>query len=167
MAEDEDAEDEDTDGHGRKATTMNLRSAAFSDHTLIPTQYSHENGDFSPALVWSEVPEGTAELVLACEDPDAPSGTFVHWLLAGIPPEDGGLEAGRQPATAVAGRNGYGATGYGGPHPPAGDDPHRYFFRLYALPEPSGLQAGFTAEDLAPVRDKAIQTATLVGTYGR
>lgn len=149
------------------ATTMKLRSAAFSDHTLIPAQYSHENGDFSPPLVWSEVPDGAAELALVCEDPDTAAGTFVHWLLAGIPPEQGGLEAGRQPATAVAGRNGFGATGYAGPHPPVGDDPHRYFFRLFALPEPSGLNSGFTAEELTLLRDKALETATLVGTYGR
>lgn len=146
---------------------MKLRSPAFSDHALIPRQYSHENGDVSPPLMWTEVPEGTAELALVCEDPDTSIGTFVHWLLAAIPSEEGGLEAGRQPAAAVAGRNGFGAPGYGGPHPPVGDDPHRYFFRLYALPEPSGLRAGFTAEDLAPLRDKALGTATLVGTYGR
>lgn len=148
-------------------TTMRLRSPAFSDHSLIPAQYSHERGDFSPPLVWSDVPEETAELVLTCEDPDAPGGGFVHWLLAGIPPREGGLEAGRQPARAVGGRNGYGADSYGGPNPPVGDDPHRYFFRLYALPEPSGLRPGFTAEQWDAVKDKALAKATLVGTFGR
>ena len=148
-------------------TTMRLRSAAFSDQTIIPRQHSHEGGDFSPPLVWSEVPEQAAELALLCEDPDAPGGVFVHWLLAGIPPGEDGLEAGRQPAPAVAGRNSSGGTGYTGSHPPVGDDPHRYFFRLYALPEPSKLSAGFTAEDLASRTDNALAVATLIGVYGR
>ena len=146
---------------------MKLHSAAFSDHALIPNQYSHENGDFSPPLAWSGVPEDTAELVLVCEDPDAPGGTFVHWLLAGIPPHEGGLEAGRKPAQAVSGRNSYGAVSYGGPNPPVGDDPHHYFFRLYALPEPSGLRPGFTADDFESCRAAALATATLVGMFGR
>jgi Raf kinase inhibitor-like YbhB/YbcL family protein len=148
-------------------TTMHLRSPAFNDHMPIPSQYSHERGDVSPPLVWTEIPDGTAELALVCEDPDAPGGGFVHWLLAGIPPDEHGLEAGRQPARAVAGRNGFGAPHYGGPHPPPGDKPHRYFFRLYALPEHSGLRSGFTADELAPLRNKALTTASLVGTYNR
>ncbi len=146
---------------------MHLRSPAFSDHALIPAQYSHQKGDFSPPLEWDDVPDGAAELVLVCEDPDAPSGRFVHWLLADIPPTEGGVEAGRQPAAAVAGRNGFGGAGYGGPHPPVGDEPHHYFFRLYALPGPTGLRTGFTAEDVAAVRERALASATLVGTYGR
>jgi Raf kinase inhibitor-like YbhB/YbcL family protein len=151
----------------RMAETMNLRSPAFSDHTLIPDRYSHDNGDVPPPLMWTDVPEGTAELALVCEDPDAPGGTFVHWLLAGIPPELGGLADGRPPENAAAGSNGYDAVGYGGPNPPIGDDPHRYFLRLYALPEPSGLAAGFTAEDLSPHTANALAKGTLVGMFGK
>jgi Raf kinase inhibitor-like YbhB/YbcL family protein len=146
---------------------MRLRSAAFNDHTLIPYEYSHEAGDVSPPLEWSSVPEEARELVLVCEDPDAPTDTFVHWLLAGIPPETDGIQAGDQPTEAVAGRNDYGSASYGGPHPPAGDEPHRYFFRLMALSEPSGLTSGFSAEDLEDAFEKIIATGTLVGTYGR
>ncbi|SNT60918.1 hypothetical protein SAMN05443665_106024 [Actinomadura meyerae] len=147
---------------------MTLRSSAFNDHTLIPSEYSHDRGDVSPPLEWSEPPEEVVELALVCEDPDAPVGTFTHWLLAGIDPATTSLDAGEQPTGAVAGRNDYGTAGYGGPHPPVGDDPHRYFFRLYGLSEPSGLRDGFTAEDLQDaLQDKVVATGTLVGTFAR
>lgn len=147
---------------------IKLRSPAFNDHGPIPKEYSHEAGDVSPPLEWSGVPDEAVELVLVCEDPDAPVGTFVHWLLAGIPPETEGLAAGEQPTGAVPGRNDYGTLGYGGPHPPPGDRPHRYVFRLMALSEPSGLEPGFSAEDLdEALRDKVIASGTLVGVYGR
>jgi Raf kinase inhibitor-like YbhB/YbcL family protein len=149
-------------------TQMTLRSAAFNDHTLIPKEYSHEAGDVSPPLEWSGVPDEAAELVLICEDPDAPAGTFTHWLLAGIPPETEGVGTGEQPTEAVAGRNDFGSAGYGGPYPPPGDEPHRYFFRLAALSEPSSLAPGFSAADLdEAVEGKVIATGTLVGTHGR
>ncbi|QKW36102.1 YbhB/YbcL family Raf kinase inhibitor-like protein [Actinomadura sp. NAK00032] len=147
---------------------MMLRSTAFNDHTLMPSEYSHDSGDVSPPLEWSEPPEEVVELALACEDPDAPAGTFAHWLLAGIDPVTTALDAGEPPTGAVAGRNDYGTAGYGGPKPPAGDDPHRYFFRLYGLSEPSGLRDGFTAEDLRDaLQEKVVATGTLVGTFVR
>ncbi|WP_433174538.1 YbhB/YbcL family Raf kinase inhibitor-like protein [Actinoallomurus sp. CA-150999] len=147
---------------------ITLRSPAFDDHAEVPKDHSHEAGDVSPPLRWSEVPEEAVELVLTCEDPDAPVGTFVHWLLAGVPPETGGLEAGDVPPEAVPGRNDYGRLGYGGPHPPPGDRPHRYFFRLRALAEPSGLSEGFSAGDLdEALEDKVIAAGALVGVYGR
>lgn len=147
--------------------TMKLTSPAFGDHMPIPPQFSHQDGDRPPPLAWTGAPDGTAELVLVCDDPDAPGGPFVHWLLAGIDPDIGGSEAGRAPAGSVGGRNGFGAEGYGGPHPPRGDEPHRYRFRLYALPEHSGLGRGFTSDELAPHIEKALSTTTLVGLYGR
>ncbi|MFC6879059.1 MULTISPECIES: YbhB/YbcL family Raf kinase inhibitor-like protein [Actinomadura] len=147
---------------------LKMRSTAFDDQAPIPDEYSHAAGDVHPPLRWEETPADAAELVLSAEDPDAPSGTFVHWLLAGIPPETDGLDAGEQPTGGVEGRNDYGATGYGGPNPPEGDEPHRYFFRLYALSRPSGLSTGFTEEDLRIVlRENVIASGTLVGTYAR
>ncbi|MEV5711648.1 YbhB/YbcL family Raf kinase inhibitor-like protein [Actinoallomurus sp. NPDC052274] len=147
---------------------ITLGSPAFEDHAEIPKEYSHEVGDVSPPLRWSEVPEEAVELVLTCEDPDAPVGTFVHWLLAGIPPETEGIAAGDPPTGAVPGRNDYGRSGYGGPHPPPGDRPHRYVFRLLALSERSGLAPGFSAGDLdETVADRVLATGTLVGRYGR
>lgn len=147
---------------------MMLRSAAFNDHTMIPRRYSHEAGDVSPPLEWSEAPPGTAELALLCEDPDAPTGTFTHWLVTGIPADSDHLDAGVDLGDRHVGRNDFGQRGYGGPHPPAGDDPHRYFFRLYALAEPSGLAGGFSADDLRhAIEGKVLASGTLVGTYGR
>ncbi|WP_026406140.1 YbhB/YbcL family Raf kinase inhibitor-like protein [Actinomadura rifamycini] len=147
---------------------MTLRSGAFNDHTIIPSEYSHDSGDVSPPLEWSEAPEEVVEIALACEDPDAPTGTFAHWLVAGIDPATTGLDPGERPTGAVLGRNDYGAEGYGGPKPPVGDDPHRYFFRLYGLAEPSGLGRGFTAEDLrVAMQDKVVAAGTLVGTFAR
>lgn len=147
---------------------IELRSPAFNDHDLIPARYSHEAGDVSPPLEWSGVPGGTAELALVCEDPDAPTGTFVHWLLARIPPTTMSLGPGERPEGTVAGRNDYGTAGYGGPHPPVGDPPHRYFFRLYAVREPLGLSSGFTADDLRrAVEGKVLASGNIVGTYGR
>jgi Raf kinase inhibitor-like YbhB/YbcL family protein len=146
---------------------IEIRSPAFNDHTMIPAEYSHQDGDTPPPLEWRDVPEGVAELALICEDPDAPSGTFTHWLLAAIPPDTNGIAADEQPAAATSGRNDYGKPGYGGPHPPIGET-HRYFFRLYGLSEPSGLTEGFSADELrATVRDKAVASGTLVGTFGR
>jgi Raf kinase inhibitor-like YbhB/YbcL family protein len=147
---------------------ITLRSPAFDDHAEIPKEYSHEAGDVSPPLQWSGVPDEAVELVLRCEDPDAPVGTFIHWLLAAIPPETEGMVAGDPPAGAVPGMNDYGRLGYGGPHPPPGDPPHRYVFQLMALSEPSGLRSGFSAGDLdEAVEDKVLATGTLVGLYGR
>src|SRR5256885_16827859 len=82
---------------------MEMRSVAFSDHTFIPGEYSHQAGDISPPLEWSDVPDEAVELVLTCDDPDAPGGAFVHWLLASIPPETGSGEPGEPPTRSGAG----------------------------------------------------------------
>ena len=147
--------------------TMRLSSPAFADNAPIPPQFSHQDGDRPPPLTWSGAPDGTAELVLVCDDPDAPSGPFVHWLLAGIDPDVGGSEPGQPPAGSVSGRSGFGTEGYGGPNPPRGDQPHHYRFRLYALAERSALRQGFTADELAPHLGSALATTTLVGLYSR
>lgn len=147
---------------------VELHSSAFVDHTPIPGEYSHLSGDICPPLEWSGVPEGTAELALLCEDPDAPTGTFTHWLLANISPSEDGISEGRPPQNAVVGTNDFGSTGYGGPHPPAGDDPHRYFFRLYALSQPLNMQPGFTAAQLQEaIEDNTLDRDQIVGTYAQ
>src|SRR5919199_3332500 len=117
-------------------TTIELRSPACNDHAPIPAQYSKDGENVSPALEWSGVPEGTAELAILCEDPDAPGGTFVHWVISRIDPSCTGLAAGEVPPGAVEGRNDYGDIGYGGPQPPIGDPAHRYFFTVHASSEP-------------------------------
>src|SRR5919197_1211269 len=120
---------------------IQLRSPAFADHDLIPSRHSRDGANVSPGLEWSGVPDGTAELVLLCEDPDAPSGTFLHWLVTGIDPASAGAAEGQGPPGGKKWIKGLGETGGGGPQPPVGDNPHRYFFRLYALPQPVRLPA--------------------------
>lgn len=147
---------------------IELRSNAFNDHDIIPAQYSHERGDLSPALEWSNVPDGAAELALICEDPDAPTGTFTHWVVAKMPPRLAGLGEGEDTPEAVIGRNDFGRRGYGGPHPPVGDEPHRYFFRVYAVREPLRLPGEPTGGELREaMAGRELASGTLVGLYAR
>lgn len=147
---------------------IELRSSAFSDHAVIPRRYALEGENVSPPLDWSGVPDGTAELVLLCEDPDAPSGTFVHWVVVGVDPGSSGAEPGSVPPGGTELVNGYGRPGWGGPHPPPGDEPHRYFFRLYALGEPCALPDAPSAEQVhEAVEKRQLASGTLVGLYQR
>src|SRR5204862_8324511 len=107
---------------------MELSSEAFSDGDPIPSRYTCEGEDVSPPLTWSDVPEDAVTLALICDDPDAPSGTFAHWVGWGIDPGVGGLAEGEAPPRQ--GRNGFGNIGYGGPCPPPGHGKHHYRFRL-------------------------------------
>jgi Raf kinase inhibitor-like YbhB/YbcL family protein len=148
--------------------SLELRSTAFSDHTLLPYRFSHEGGNVSPPVEWERVPDEAAELVLLCEDPDAADGGFTHWLLSGISPESAGLDEGSPPAGSVPGRNGFGEPGWGGPRPPVGDDPHQLVFRLYAVSRPTGLDRGADAADArAAVCDDVLAHGTLVGLFAR
>jgi Raf kinase inhibitor-like YbhB/YbcL family protein len=146
---------------------IELRSRAFNDHDLIPARYARDGDNVSPPLLWSGVPEDTTELVLLVEDPDAPRGTFVQWLVTGIFPADGGVDEGQTPPGGQEWPNGYGERGWGGPQPPVGDEPHRYFFRMYALTEPVQLPAEPTADDVHRQVGGAIASGTIVGLYQR
>ncbi len=147
---------------------LQLRSPSFGDHQPIPARHAKDHDNLSPALEWSGVPEDAAELAVLCEDPDAPSGTFTHWVLVGLQPTATGLAEGEHPAAAVEGRNDFGEEGYGGPMPPVGDPPHRYFFRVYAASAPLGLTGAPSAEDLRrALEGKELASGTLVGTYQR
>jgi Raf kinase inhibitor-like YbhB/YbcL family protein len=143
-----------------------LMSSAFPDGAPIPERFSHESGDESPPLEWGGVPEGTRELVLLVDDPDAPiEGSFVHWVCYGIDRNRSSLEAGENPAEAHSGQNGFGSTGYLGPAPPPGPA-HHYIFRLLALGERLNLTAGATyaAVEEAAV-DHVLAEARLIGTF--
>ena len=112
-----------------------LKSSAFADKGKIPAQYSRQGGDVSPPLTWRNPPKGTQSYVLTLEDPDAPSGTFTHWVIFNIPGKLTGLPEGVPKEKvldngAEQGRNDFGSVGYGGPDPPAR---HRYIFTLTAL----------------------------------
>ncbi|MFI9345309.1 YbhB/YbcL family Raf kinase inhibitor-like protein [Streptomyces sp. NPDC052773] len=147
---------------------IELKSSAFDDHAVIPRRHAKDGDNISAPLTWSGVPEDAAELALVCEDPDAPSGTFLHWLVTGIDPDSDGLPAGGTGPGGHPHRNGYGERGWGGPKPPAGDPAHRYFFRLYALPAPVSLPDDATADDVHRVLDREqLASGTLVGLYQR
>lgn len=146
--------------------TIELTSSAFSDGGAIPAHYSRDGADVPPPLRWTGIPAGTAELALEMLDPDAPNGTFVHWLVAGIDPSSTALDGAH--GRVVEGTNGWHEVGYGGPRPPDGDPPHRYVFTLYALAEPSQFPAGGGhLEFVDAIRGKELTEGRLVGVYSR
>ena len=147
--------------------TLTLTSPAFDPDGAIPRSFAHSTGDVSPPLQWAGVPDGTVELVLLVDDPDAPiKGSFVHWVLYGIAPDRSGLATGESPAEAQPGANGFGRPGYLGPAPPAGDPPHHYVFRLLAIDAPVQLKNHPSYRDVEAATDgHVLASATLVGTY--
>lgn len=142
-----------------------LTSPAFADGDAIPQRHGCSGEDVSPELRWRGAPEGTTQLVLIVDDPDA--GGFIHWLLAGIPAApDGTLDEGRGDASTHAdgqGGNDFGRSGWGGPCPPRR---HTYVFTLYALSEPIDAGPELTAGSVrAAMEGKVIGEARLSGTY--
>lgn len=149
--------------------TMNLtiESSAFRPGATIPKKHTCDGADASPPLSWSGAPAATRELAILCEDPDAPGGTFLHWVAWGIPPGAGRLAEGVQDPGMKTGVNGFGSRGYRGPCPPPGK-PHRYFFRVFALDAPLGLAAGASAGELRKaMKGHVLAEGELIGTYGR
>jgi Raf kinase inhibitor-like YbhB/YbcL family protein len=151
--------------------TMQLTSLAFKEGQSIPVKYTCDGKNVSPPLKWSNVPQGTKSLALICDDPDAPHGTFVHWVLYSIPPTVTELKEGIPPDSQLSNRAkhgmpGFNRLGYGGPCPPSGR--HRYFFKLYALDFVPDLAPGATKSDLLKAMEGHIlEMAQLMGTYQR
>jgi Raf kinase inhibitor-like YbhB/YbcL family protein len=149
-----------------------VKSPAFEEDRPIPGRYTGDGDDVSPPLTWSGVPHGARSLVLLCEDPDAPRGTWTHWVLFNLPPQTRELNEGvpRQPTLssgAVQGTNDFGKTGYGGPAPPPGK-PHRYYFKLSALDTELKLPTGARRQDvLAAMEGHVLAEGWLMGTYRR
>ena len=145
---------------------MKLTSTAFQDGAAIPVRHTCDGPDISPPLAWADVSPTAAAFALICEDPDAPAGTWVHWVLYNIPGKTAQLREGDS-GGGTAGRNDFRKTGYGGPCPPPGK-PHRYFFKLYALRARLDLKAGATKTDLERALQGAVLgEAQLIGTYSR
>ena len=151
---------------------LQLTSTAFQEGQPIPRQYTGDGQNISPPLKWQDPPAGTRSLALICEDPDAPRGTFTHWLIFNLPAEARELSEGIPAETtltngAAQGTNDFGKAGYGGPKPPPGK-PHRYIFKLYALDRPLDVQPGATkAQLLAAMKGQVLGEAQLLGTYAR
>lgn len=145
---------------------MRLTSPAFATGERIPGAHTCEGADVSPALLWDDLPPETRSLALIMDDPDAPRGTFTHWLAWGIEPAGGGLARGER--APREGLNGFGGLGYGGPCPPRGHGPHHYRFRLHALDAPAALGSGADRPALeAALAGHVLGVAELVGIVER
>ena len=152
--------------------TIQLTSSAFTDGSPIPGKYTCDDKDVSPPLAWSGVPAGAKSLALICDDPDAPGGTWVHWVIYNIPVALTQLAEGVPTSDVVLGGAKQGITdfkrfGYGGPCPPRGK-PHRYFFKLYALDVELSLKPRATKQDLVgAMKGHILDEGQLMGTYKR
>jgi Raf kinase inhibitor-like YbhB/YbcL family protein len=145
---------------------IRLISSAFTDGEMIPKKYTCDAENVSPPLSWSDIPEGTESLALIVDDPDAPAGTWVHWILYDIPADQNGLSEGVQ-GVGIEGTNNFGDIGYGGPCPPKGPA-HRYFFKIYTLATTLELDAGESKENLERAMEGHILAqGQLMGQYQR
>ena len=150
---------------------MKIQSSVFKEGAMIPEKYSCDGDDISPPLEWSGVPEKTKSLALICDDPDAPVGTWVHWVIFNWPPDSKSLPE-HIPTTktldngAKQGTNDFRKIGYGGPCPPGGT--HRYYFKLYALDKMFDAEAGITKTQLLKAMEGHILAESqLIGKYSR
>jgi len=143
---------------------MRLKSQDFEEGAFIPSQFTCDGDDVSPELHWEDAPEGTKSFALSMTDPDAPIGTFIHWLVYSIAKDTTRIDRNRLPAAARQVTNGFGQEQYGGPCPPSGT--HRYYFRLYAL-DTDSLETITKTNFFQVVEKHAIATAELMGRYKR
>jgi Raf kinase inhibitor-like YbhB/YbcL family protein len=149
-----------------------LKSAAFKAGGDIPRKFTCDGEDASPALTWTEPPASTQSFVLIADDPDAPVGTWVHWVVYDLPAGARQLSEGlprgeKLPGGGVQGRNDFPHVGYGGPCPPPGK-PHRYFFKLYALDVKLNLKPGARKQEVErAMKGHIVAEAQLVGRYKR
>lgn len=148
-----------------------LISTAFQQGEPIPPKYSCKGEDISPSLAWGDPPEGTQSFALIVDDPDAPGGTWIHWIVFNIPaevrelPED--MPAGMRfdDVASSFGANSWGRAEYGGPCPPSGT--HRYFFKLYAMDTVLALEPGARSKVLEAVKEHSLAQAELMGTFSK
>jgi hypothetical protein len=167
------------DREGSANMSMSIASQTFEDGARIPQKYTGDGADVSPPLRWDDVPQGTRELALICDDPDAPTPQpWVHWVLYKLAPETAGLPEGvpgqsqiETPIAACQGRNSFSSgrtIGYRGPAPPPGHGTHHYHFKLYALDAELALNPGIDKDALLEALDgHVLAEAELVGTYER
>ena len=150
---------------------MIIKSSAFVEGGMIPSKYTCDERDISPPLEWKDVPAGVKSFALICDDPDAPGGIWVHWVVYNIPSNISRLEENIKPEpgaknTMLQGSNSWSRTGYGGPCPPSGT--HRYYFKLYALDEMLSLKPGMSKMQLLDaMKGHVLAEAQLMGKYKR
>ncbi len=155
----------------RVVKDMELTSNAFANGESVPARHSCDGEDISPSLEWSQPPQNTQSFTLICDDPDAPRGTWVHWVVFNLPSEtrvlpEGVTSESGLPAGSLHGKNNWGDTEYGGPCPPGGT--HRYYFKLYALDTTLDLKTGAGKSDVLHAMDgHVLAQAELMGTYER
>ena len=152
---------------------MELKSSVFKNEGWIPTKYTCDGEDISPPLSWNGAPSGTKSFVLIMDDPDAPMGTWVHWVIYNIPATLKSLPEAVPPEHrlkngAIQGKNSWGRIGYGGPCPPPPTGAHRYFFKLYAVDTTLSLASGASKEKvLESIKNHILAEAVLMGRYKR
>ncbi|UCD55883.1 MAG: YbhB/YbcL family Raf kinase inhibitor-like protein [Candidatus Omnitrophota bacterium] len=151
---------------------LEIKSPAFKNGEPIPLKYTGKGEDISPPIMWSDVPEGTKSFALISDDPDAPMGTWVHWVLYDIPRDRRSLPQGVKKDRVLddgskQGTTDFGRVGYGGPYPPPGLE-HRYFFKLYALDAKLDLKPALTKKALLnAIEGHVIEKAEFIGTFKR
>ncbi len=151
---------------GATNMTIEITSTAFNEGSKIPRLYTCDDQNVSPPLAWKGIPPNTVSLVLIMDDPDAPAGTWVHWVLFNLPPNLAGLEQGKT-GMGTEGMNDFKRLGYGGPCPPKGSN-HRYFIKIYALDRMLDLKAGATkAQVESLMMGHILAQGKLMGRYSR
>jgi len=156
---------------GSETMDISVKSPAFKDGEMIPSMYSCDGENISPPLMWYDPPENTETFVLISDDPDAPMGTWVHWVVYNIPPEirefpknipsDPVMDGG-----SIQGITDFGTSGYGGPCPPSGT--HRYFFKIYALDTTLPLGEGASKKDVVnAMKGHILAKGQIMGRYRR
>jgi hypothetical protein len=150
----------------RARAEMTVMSPDFADGGMIPAQFTGDGANKPPVLVIAGVPDGTKSLALVVDDPDAPSGTFTHWIVWNLAPGVGKIGGGALPAGAQQGVNDFGVHGYSGPAPPSGT--HRYYFRVQALDVVLRLGANASRADFdAALKGHVLAAAEVMGRYSR
>jgi len=156
---------------GGKETQIKVKSTAFEEGGMIPKPHTCDGTDISPPLAWTGVPEATKSIALICDDPDAPMGTWVHWVVFNLPPDTKELPENvpsqkRLGNGAIHGINDFRKIGYGGPCPPSGI--HRYYFKVYALDTEINLKPGIKkGKLLKAMKGHILAEGQLMGKYSR
>jgi len=156
---------------GWSQSEMEIRTSAFTPGDAIPLKYTCSGENISPAVSWTGMPPGTKSFALIVDDPDAPGGTFVHWVVYNLPPQTTRLDEAVTKGTSIPGggaqgRNDFGGEGYGGPCPPPGS-PHHYRFRLFALDSRISPQSSKGPEVEQAMKGHILASVELTGTFAR